>query len=74
MPEVTEVAKTVGRLRSWIDKGGLSVAAIAEQSGVDEKIIRFIKDGKGNPTVKTLMKLEEVLPKDWQPPADEQAA
>lgn len=66
MSEVPEVAKTVSRVRSWIENSGLSVAAIAEQSGVDEKIIRFVKQGKGNPTVKTLQNLETIIPADWR--------
>lgn len=74
MPEAPEVAQIVSRLRAFIDKGGLSVADIADRSGVDEKIIRLIRKGDGNPTINTLEKLEKLVPGDWQPPAEPPSA
>ena len=67
MFEASPVAKGAARVRSWIKSGGLTNAAIAAQSGVDEKIIRLLRMDKGNPTVGTLTKIEAVVPPDWMP-------
>lgn len=78
MSEAPEFAKAADRVRSWIKNSGLSNAALAAQSGVDEKIIRLLKADKGNPTLETLTKLAVAMPANWQdgetPPKKRKAA
>jgi transcriptional regulator with XRE-family HTH domain len=66
MSDVPELAKSISRLRSWINESGLTNIAIAAQAGVDEKLVRLVKKGAGNPTVDTLSKLESLIPSDWR--------
>lgn len=66
------VAQNVlGRVRAWLAINSDDRLEIAKKAGVDEKTLRLAASDDWNPTVKTLEKLESVIPADWH--ADEAA-
>lgn len=59
----------VARIRAWVSMEGQVNAALAKAADVDEKTIRQAAalGEPWNPTVATLRKIAEIVPKDWQP-------
>lgn len=58
------------RVRAWlIATADIKTAAdIAKEAGVDDKIVRNVRNGaRWNPTVETLSRLESVMPRNWRP-------
>lgn len=64
----TCTAKCVSRVKAWLSADQQPRLKIAQQSGVDEKTLRLaLEQANWNPTAKTLIKLETIIPKDFQP-------
>jgi predicted GIY-YIG superfamily endonuclease len=57
----------VARIRQFRLEHGLNKFALANLAGIPEGSTRSMDDPDWNPTVKTLQKLEAVIPKDYQP-------
>jgi transcriptional regulator with XRE-family HTH domain len=58
------------RVKAWLATRTQSRLSIAKAAGVEEKTLR-VAEAEGdrwNPTVRTLQKLEAVIPNDWTPP------
>lgn len=68
-PTPTTCSQCFTRVKAWLAARTESRLSIAKASGVQEKTLR-VADAEGdewNPTVKTLLKLEAVIPHDFQP-------
>lgn len=63
------VSQSVARLRAWLTANREDRPRIAAEAGVDEKTLRLAEGNDWNPTIKTIGKLEAVMPTDWQPEA-----
>lgn len=61
------VSQSVARLRAWLTANREDRPRIAAEAGVDEKTLRLAEADGWNPTIKTVEKLEAVMPPDWQP-------
>ena len=57
-PPATRIAANLRHLR---ERGGLSIVALAERSGVARATLTKLEAGKGNPTVDTLYALADAL-------------
>lgn len=65
----TPCSQSLARVKAWLASAPESRLKIAKAAGVDEKTLRDAAEKPAwNPTVKTLQKLEAVVPRDWQPP------
>jgi DNA-binding phage protein len=53
-------------VRAWLATSKKSRSQIAKETGVDEKTLRLAAKAGWNPTVKTLQKLEAMVPNGWR--------
>jgi DNA-binding XRE family transcriptional regulator len=48
-------------LKGQREKAGLSLAIIAERSGIDQGALSRLENGRGNPTIQTLMRYAKAI-------------
>lgn len=67
MTTAVSTASAVARVRAWRQAMGWAPYRFATAAGVSEATLRGIDSEDWNPTVRTLERLEAVIPSDWQP-------
>lgn len=73
----TSATAAVARVRAWRAAKGWAPYRYATEAGVGEATLRGMDADGWNPTLRTLEKLEALIPRDWLPgqpvPAEVQA-
>jgi len=60
---------TIHRIRAYRDHRGWTRNRLATEAGVPESILRDMDDPEWSVTVKTLRRLESIIPGDFEPGA-----
>lgn len=66
MSSAISSASAVARVRAWRQAIGWAPYRFATEAGVAEASLRGIDSDEWNPTVRTLERLEAVIPPDWR--------
>ena len=69
---MTPTQKNIHRVRAYFKASGLSKAGLAKEAGIRDTVLRHIDDEAWNPTVRTLERLERVVPAEFE--ADQSSA
>jgi transcriptional regulator with XRE-family HTH domain len=64
-PVTTE--SVIARILAWMRANRLSAEALAQRAGIAGNTVRGIEKPDWQPSVKTLRKLEAVIPASWRP-------
>jgi|GEM_PF-2527100 len=64
--EPVSLAAAVARIRAWRAANDWAPSRYAAEAGVSDATTRNMQDEAWAPTLRTLKKLEELIPADWQ--------
>lgn len=64
--EPVSLAAAVARIRAWRAANGWAPSRYAVEAGVSDATTRNMDDEAWAPTLRTLKKLEEMIPSEWQ--------
>lgn len=66
MTSAFSTAAALARVRAWRQAVGWATYRFATEAGVAEASLRGMDSEEWNPTVRTLERLEAVIPRDWR--------
>jgi hypothetical protein len=67
MPDPASLTAALSRVRAWRETKGWALYRMATLAGVAEASVRGMDDADWNPTLKTLRRLEALIPEGWRP-------